>query len=284
MIVINPRILRSSALFLTAVFLLTSVMPAAARTSSRKRSSLSLSAQAYVVVSTKDGTILHGKMPRKKLPPASTAKIMTVLVAMEYLPMDYPAVVSRNAVNVSPSKAGLTLGAKYRVRDLVTACLVASSNDAAVALAEAAAGSETEFAKLMNEKALELGMTDTRFVNATGLTEKKRKQYTTPYDLTKMMREAIKDKRIDQMMGLVETKIRGSDGRWIDLRAHNKMLWKTPKFVKGKTGWTSASRHTFVGTNYSSQKSIAFAILSSQKPWTDIERLASFGFALVRQR
>lgn len=249
-----------------------------------QKSQPSLTAQAYVIVDAKNGVILHGKMPRKKLPPASTAKIMTVLVAMQYLPLDYPASVSKRAVNVSPTKAGLTLGAKYRVRDLVKACLVSSSNDAAVVIAEAVAGNEAAFAELMNEKARSLGMTDTRFVNATGLTDKHKKQVTTPYDLTKMMREAMKDGRIDEIMGMIDTKIRGSDGRWIELKAHNKMLWKIPKFVKGKTGWTAASRHTFVGTDYSSRKSIVFAMLSSQKPWTDIERLASFGFLLIQRR
>jgi len=275
---------RGFAVLLVASLVCVTAPDAHSRVRASQKPQPSLTAQAYVIVDAKDGIILHGKMPRKKLPPASTAKIMTVLVAMQYLPLDYPAWVSQKAVNVSPSKAGLTLGAKYRVRDLVKACLVSSSNDAAVAIAEAVAGNEADFAELMNEKARSLGMTDTRFVNATGLPDKRKKQVTTPYDLTKMMREAMKDGRIDEIMGLTETKIRGSDGRWIELVAHNKMLWKIPKFVKGKTGWTTASRHTFVGTNYSSKKSIVFAMLSSQKPWTDIERLASFGFLLIQRR
>jgi D-alanyl-D-alanine carboxypeptidase len=170
------------------------------------------------------------------------------------------------------------------VRDLLTACLVSSSNDAAVALAEAVSGSEREFAKRMNLKARELGMNNTFFVNATGLTDKNHKQYSTAYDLTKLMRAAIQDKQIDETMGITQTVIHGSDGKAIALRTHNKMLWRMPKFVKGKTGWTYASRHTFVGTNYSPNKSIAFAMLSSKKPWTDIERLATFGLVLERRR
>jgi D-alanyl-D-alanine carboxypeptidase len=243
-----------------------------------------LSAQSYVIVDLEDGLILDGRMPNKRLPPASTAKVMTVLVAMKFLPPGFPVPVGKNAANVSPSKAGLTSGATYKAIDLVKACLVASSNDAAVALAEAVAGTEGKFAELMNERARELAMADTRFVNATGLTDKRRAQYTTAYDLTKLMREAIKDRRIDEMMGLVETRIRGSDGKVLELRAHNKMLWKTPKFVKGKTGWAVASRHTFVGTDYARPKSIAFAMLSSKKPWTDIEKLATFGVVLARRR
>ncbi len=244
----------------------------------------SLTAESYAVVDFDNGAILHSRLPYKRLPPASTAKVMTVLVAMKFLPRDFPVTVSQNAVNVSPSKAGLTLGARYKAGDLVKACLVASSNDAAVALAEAVAGNEREFAKLMDQRAKEIGMKDSHFVNATGLTDKRRPQYTTAYDLTKLMRGAIKDRRIDDMMAIIDTSIKGSDGKVITLRAHNKMLWKTPKFVKGKTGWTYASRHTFVGTDYAQQKSIAFAMLASQKPWTDIERLASFGIVLARRR
>lgn len=267
-----------------ALSLLVAVPDSQAKARSQRPSKPVLTAQSYAIVDLKDGVILSGKMPNKKLPPASTAKVMTVLVALKYLPMGYPVAVSQNAWNVSPSKAGLTVGATYKAKDLVKACVVASSNDAAVALAEAVAGSERDFAKLMNEHAKELGMNNTRFVNATGLTDKRQKQHTTAYDLTKLMREAIKDRRIDEMMGLVETSIRGSDGKDLPLRAHNKMLWKKPKFVKGKTGWTYASRHTFVGTDYSRNKSIAFAMLSSKKPWTDIERLATFGAALSRRR
>jgi len=243
-----------------------------------------LTAQSYVIVDIASGAILHSKRPYKRLPPASTAKVMTVLVAMKFLPSGFPVVVGRNAVNVQPSKAGLTLGATYKAADLIKACLVASSNDAAVALAEAVAGNERDFAKLMDQRAKEIGMKDTHFVNATGLTDKRQAQYTTAFDLTTLMRQAVKDRRIDEMMGLIDTTIRGSDGKVIALRAHNKMLWKMPKFVKGKTGWTFASRHTFVGTDYAKRKSIAFAMLSSKKPWTDIERLAAFGIVLARRR
>ena len=265
-------------------FLLFSPESYAAKSWKGRKPGVFLTAQSCVIIDMQDGTILYGKLPHMKLPPASTTKVMTVLLARERLAMNRRIAVSRNAANVSPSKAGLTAGAQYSAEDLIKACLVSSSNDAAVALAEAMAGSEKEFAKLMNLKARELHMNNTFFVNATGLTIKGRKQYATAYDLAQLMRIAVKDKHIDDMMGLTEVSIKGSDGKIIPLRAHNKMLWKMPKFVKGKTGWTSASRHTFVGTDYPPNKSIAFAMLSSQKPWTDIERLASFGLALERKR
>jgi D-alanyl-D-alanine carboxypeptidase (penicillin-binding protein 5/6) len=228
------------------------------------------------------GTVLYGKNPHLRLPPASTTKVMTVLLALERLPLHKPVIVSWRAWGVAPSKADLTRGAYYRAGDLMIAALVASSNDAAVALAEAVAGTETEFVKLMNARAKKLGMKNTQFLNPTGLPEKRtrRKQYTTAYDLSRLMRHAAKDKRIDAMMGITYARFRGTDGRWLTIKSHNKMLWRTPKFVKGKTGWTFASRHTFVGTNYAAHKKIMFALLSSKEPWVDIERLATHGLRL----
>ena len=233
-----------------------------------------------------NGKMLYAKNPHLRLPPASTTKVMTVLIALEKLPLHKLIYVSANAWGVAPSKAGLTRGAAYRAGDLMIAAIVASSNDAAVALAEAAAGTEEEFAKLMNARAKKLGMKNTQFLNATGLPVKsrRRKQYTTAYDLSKLMHHAAKSRLIDAMMGITYARFFGSDGRAITIKSHNKMLWRTPKFIKGKTGWTFASRHTFVGTNYAPDKKIVFAMLSSQKPWADIERLARFGLALKVHR
>jgi D-alanyl-D-alanine carboxypeptidase (penicillin-binding protein 5/6) len=138
----------------------------------------------------------------------------------------------------------------------------------------------------MNAKAKSIGMKNTRFINATGLpdrTGRKPKPYSTAYDLTRLMSYALRDKRVDSIMGITTTTIKGSDDKMIPLKSHNKMLWRVPKFVKGKTGWTFASRHTFVGTNYHANKDIVFAMLSSKKPWVDIERLASFGLILKRR-
>ncbi len=268
--------------FLLVLFLAQTIHPLAFARAVRKPI---LSAKSAIVVDPRNGGVLYSKNPHLKLPPASTTKVMTVVIALERLSLKKKIRIHRSAVNVEPSKAGLTLGADYKAGDLIAAALVSSSNDAAVALAEAVAGSEEAFVKLMNAKAKKLGMRSTHFINSTGLPEKsRRKQYSTAHDLTKLMRHAARDGRIDYLMGLTTTTIRGSDGKIISLRNHNKMLWRMPKFVKGKTGWTFASRHTFVGTNYAPRKQIIFAMLSSKEPWADIERLASFGLLLKNKK
>ena len=242
-----------------------------------------LSAVSAVVVDSQNGGILYSKNANLRLPPASTTKVMTALIALEKLPFQRQIPVSTHASNIAPSKAGLAAGVSYKAIDLVIASLVSSSNDAAVALAEAISGNEKEFAVLMNNKARSLGMKDTKFINPTGLTERGRTQYSTAMDLTKLMRVAAKNKLIDQIMGFTTVTIRGSDGKEIFIRSHNKMLWRTPRFIKGKTGWTFASRHTFVGTNYSPDKKITFAMLHSRKPWADIEHLATLGLLLEKR-
>ena len=236
-----------------------------------------LSAKSAIVINLDNGGVLYSKNPGLRLPPASTTKIMTAVLVLENLPLNKKILISPRAARAAPSKAGLTVNASYKVSDLLVATLVSSSNDAAVSLAEAIAGSEGAFAELMNTKAKSLDMNNTRFINATGLTEKRRRQYSTVTDLTRLMRYALKDKRIDRILGIQTTTIRGSDGKTIFIKSHNKMLWREPRFVKGKTGWTFASRHTFVGTDYAADKKIVFALLSSKKPWMDIKRLATFG-------
>lgn len=273
------RYLKPLLFTLTAFFLVASPALAKNKAINSKIPEPIVSARSAVIVDSGNGGILYSKNPHLKLPPASTTKVMTALLAFERLPLGRQIRISRKAYNISPSKAGLSMNAAYRAGDLIAATLISSSNDAAVALAEAISGSEEDFSILMNERAKRLGMQETNFVNATGLTDKKKKnkQYSTAYDLAKLMSYASKDKRIDYLMGILETKIKGSDGQEITLRSHNKMLWKMPKFVKGKTGWTYAAKHTFVGTNYEPRKQIFFAMLASQAPWTDIERLVDFG-------
>jgi serine-type D-Ala-D-Ala carboxypeptidase (penicillin-binding protein 5/6) len=271
------------SLAVAGVFLLTAVIHIPELAAADALRGPALTAVSAVVIDSNNGGVLYSKNASLRLPPASTAKVMTALIALERLPFRKEILIDQHAANVSPSKAGLTPHVRYKAIDLVIAALVASSNDAAVALAEEVSGSEKEFANLMNQRARLIGMNDTKFINPTGLTERGYTQYSTAMDLAKLMRVAAKNKLIDQIMGFTMVTIRGSDGRAIVIRSHNKMLWRTPGFVKGKTGWTFASRHTFVGTDYAPDKKITFAMLHSKKPWADIERLATFGLFLEKQ-
>lgn len=234
----------------------------------------SLTARSAVIVRNDDGALLYGKSPLSKLPPASTAKVMTVLIALEALDLNKQVLISPKAVAIEPTKAGLAQGATYAMRDLIKAALINSANDAAAAIAEGIAGSEERFVCLMNKKAAELGMKDTVFVNATGLPDKK-KCTTTTYDLTILMREAAKNSLFLKIANLKDATIIGSDSKKIYLRNHNKMLWRRPGII-GKTGYTLRARHCFVGMDTSVDNPVAFAILSSRSLWGDVEKIVEF--------
>lgn len=240
----------------------------------KELNSPSLTASSAVIVRSGDGTILYGKSPLLKLSPASTAKVMTVLIALEDLNLNKQILISSNAAGVEPTKVWLREGATYTMRDLIKAALINSANDASIAIAEAISGSEEKFVSIMNQKARELGMKDTLFVNASGLPDKK-KSYTTTYDLTILMREAVRDSLFVKIANLKEVAIKGSNGKKIYLRNHNKMLWRKPGVI-GKTGYTLKAKHCFVGLDTSPNNPVAFAILASKSPWKDVEKILEF--------
>ena len=130
---------------------------------------------AALVMDARTGEVLHARSADRKLHPASLTKMMTLYLAFEAvrtgaLRLDQKVRVSRRAARQVPSKIGLKAGRKVSIRDLIRATAVKSANDAAVALGEAIAGSETAFAKQMTRKARALGMKNTTFRNASGLT------------------------------------------------------------------------------------------------------------------
>ena len=113
---------------------------------------INLNAKAAIILDAKRGTVLYEKNADKKFPPASTAKVMTAVVAIESLPLSKEIIPTKKAVYVEPTVAGLKPGVKYTLDDLLSAILIKSANDAAAVIAEAVAGSEKKFAELMNEK------------------------------------------------------------------------------------------------------------------------------------
>jgi D-alanyl-D-alanine carboxypeptidase len=147
--------------------------------------------------------------------------------------------------------------------------LAASANDAAVALAEGVAGSEGEFAVLMNRKARGLGMHDSHFANATGLPDKS--QRSSARDLAILTRAAFRHPFIKKVMAEKRVTITGSDGRKISRVNHNKLLWHLDRpQVLGKTGYTRSAKHCYAGIAYYDDRRVSLVILKSRKPWADI--------------
>lgn len=203
----------------------------------------------------------------RQRPPASTAKLMTALLASERLKPDARVRVSARAAAMPRTKAGLRAGAVYRAGDLLEALLVGSSNDAAAALAEAVAGSESLFAGLMNRRARELGCTRTRFANASGLTAPG--QVSTCRDLLRIYAAARARSDLARILGMPSKSMRHPGGAVTVMRNHNRMLGT----VTGKTGYTRAARHCFVGSFRRDGRELLVACMGSGRLWDDLRGL-----------
>ncbi len=233
------------------------------------RQACPVTAQAVYAVDQSSGKVLCAKNARMRLYPASTVKLMTALVVLDRSDLKAEVLVSPRAANVEPTKAGLAVGASYSVGELLEVLLAASANDAAVALAEAVAGSEGEFAALMNAKARALGMRDSHFANATGLPN--RSQRTSAHDLAVLTRTAFQHPVIATVMAKKYVTITDGAGRTIRRTNHNKLLWRVDRpQVLGKTGYTRSAQHCYAGIAYYDDRRVSLVILKSRKPWSDL--------------
>lgn len=248
--------------FLTAVSI-------ASRALAASGSACPVTAKAVYAVEQSSGKVLCAKNPRMKLYPASTVKLLTALVVLDRSGLKDEVWVSARAAKVEPTRAGLIQGRSHSVGELLEILLAASANDAAVALAESVAGSEREFAQLMNRKARELGLTESHFTNATGLPD--RSQRTSAHDLAILSRAAFQHPFITRVMAKKRVTITDSHGRTISRTNHNKLLWRLdhPR-VLGKTGYTRSAQHCYAGMAYYDDRHVSLVILKSRRPWADI--------------
>ncbi len=233
-----------------------------------------VSARSFVIMDAKTGRILLALNPQLFLPPASTLKVMTALSVAEHLQMDDQVQVSPQAAAAPASKINIKPGEVYTVRELLYALLLSSANDAARALAEKVSGSEEAFARQLTQEVRQWGAYRTTLATANGLPADN--QFSTAEDLAKMLKRAMENPELAKIMATKFHTIQGDR----ELRNHNRFLWTTPLAVGGKTGYTRASRHTFVGMFRKDDKAIIVAMMGSQKKWADLRPLIEKGFEL----
>ena len=203
--------------------------------------SLKLNCESAVLMEATTGTVLYIQNPNQALPPASVTKIMTLLLIMEAidsqrLNLTDTVIVSANAASMGGSQIYLKEGEQMSVNDLLKSVVIASANDAAVALAEHLCGSVEAFVAKMNEKAASLGMKDTFFENATGLDDTAQKHLTSAMDIAIMSRELIKHPTILQYSSIWMDTIRNGE---FGLTNTNRLVRFYPGCTGLKTGSTS---------------------------------------------
>ncbi len=237
----------------------------------------SIAAKAWIVIDEND-SVLSAKFPSVKLPPASTVKLVTAMVALDNLDPAAKVIVSSRARAARSGKPRLMTNDELTVSDLLHLALMRSNNSAAVALAEAAGGSEDAFVALMNQKVKELGANDTHFVTASGLP--KGRQYTTALDLTIILKKALTYPIIREILGKKEWMVKTAAGRELYLSSTDNLLWSRSNMVGGKTGFTCNARHCFVGAMDTEKGLIFTAVLgapSRSRLWKSALTLADIG-------
>lgn len=243
-----------------------------------------------ILIEAETGQMIYGKNVDKKVPPASITKIMTLLLAMEKveqgdLQLDDEIPVSRHAESMGGSQIFLPHGINLKLEKLLEAVAIASANDASVAVAEAVAGSYSNFIRIMNEKTKELGMNNTHFVNSTGLPSEGDNHYSTARDISIMARELIKHEKVLDWTS-----------RWVDyvqLPERKVMLVNTNKLVKSyngldglKTGHTSEAGFCLSATAKKNNMRLISVILnaeSEQKREDITSDLLNYGFNTFRK-
>lgn len=198
-------------------------------------------AKSMILIEATTGAILYEMNADEPLPPASVTKIMTLLLVMEAvdlgkISLDDDVTVSPNAASMGGSQIYLEVGECMTVEEMIKAVIIASANDAALALAEHVCGSEAEFVAKMNERASELGMKNTNFENTNGLDDTTTAHLTSARDIAIMSAELIKHKTILKYTTVWQDTLR--DGKFT-LTNTNRLV----RFYKGcnglKTGSTS---------------------------------------------
>lgn len=236
-----------------------------------------ISAAAAVLMDVTTGDILFGKRADKRRPPASTTKIMTAILGLELGQPTEVVTVSQKAAAVGEATLHLDPGEKLTLYELITGALVRSGNDACVAIAEHISGSEEQFVRLMNKKALVLGAQNTNFVNTNGLP--RQEHYSTAKDLAIMARHGLQIAEFSSIIRQKETEIHFLEPDvFMDLKNTNKLLWYYPYADGVKTGTTTAAGKCLVASATKDGRQLLAVVLNAPDRFGDARKLFEWGF------
>lgn len=245
----------------------------------------SVTSDSAVLIDAATGTVLYSKNMNSAYPPASTTKVMTALLTIENINLDEIVTVSQKTPYVDGSKIGLFEGEQVAAKDLLYGLLLLSGNDCAEALAEHISGSAENFAKLMTERAKELGCENTNFANPHGLYDDNHR--TSAKDLALILREAMKHPEFREIASAFTYKIPPTNKHpeGIHLANENKLINKNSKYYckeaeAGKTGYTTQSRFSYVASASKDGQRLILALIHSNTKtyYEDSINLFNYGF------
>ena len=288
-------------LMLFPVFLY--VGEAKAEENGKNSTSLQLYAQSAILMDAGSGRILYEKNSEEIRPMASTTKIMTCILALEYGNLEDFVEVSSYAASMPKVKLNMRAGERYCLKDLLYSLMLESHNDSAVAIAEHIGGSVEGFAAMMNQKAKDIGCFDTFFITPNGLDAtattpdgETKIHSTTAVDLAKIMSYCIMDSPAkEEFLNITRTpsyqfegyrekegKIENS-GRSFSCYNHNAFLSMMEGALSGKTGFTGNAGYCYVGSLKRDDRTFVVALLGCGWPnnrgykWSDTKKLMAYG-------
>lgn len=233
-----------------------------------------VSARAALLLDGQTGQVLYEKQGYEQMPPASTTKILTALLAMDICPMEREVTVSAAASAVGESNVGLLSGEKFTVGELLDAALLKSANDACFAIGEGVAGSEPLFVRLMNLKADALGAGGAHLLNTNGLPAEGHSM--SCYDLASLAREAMRNPEFAERVGSKYGKMEGGQYNR-DLKNTNKLLAMNEYVTGIKTGTTNAAGACLVSSMRRNGREVIAVVLHSSDRYGDSLRLLEYG-------
>lgn len=237
-------------------------------------------ASALYLVELGSGRVLFEKDAARRLPPASLTKIMTALVALETASPDQVVQVDGRAL-VHRSSLKLHAGEQFLLRDLLTAMLVTSANDACEAVAWHVGGDADRFVMMMNERARALGLADTHFVNACGFDAPG--HFSTAADLAALTGKALQAPEFSMMVRTVVREISSVDGkRQVSLHSTNELLLD-PDVNGVKTGYTSKAGRCLIASMFKDGHRLLLVGMNVTDRWEQATRLLRYGHAVLQQ-
>jgi len=239
-------------------------------------------AKAWILADADTGKVLDAYDEHEALPPASTTKLMTALVAMEKLAKDATFTVGADAAAQPAMRIGMVAGEQWTLDAALHSLMMVSANDAAYALADAASGNLAAFANDMTAAAVRYGMVDSRFADPAGFDDATAfggGSRVSAYDLAIAARNVLAVPDLMAMAGMTKYTFDGPDGHSHVLYNHDRLLGRYTGATGLKTGYTALAGHTFVGTATRDGRRMISVILNSDDTYGVASKLMDKGFA-----
>ncbi len=236
---------------------------------------ISVSAEAAVLYEPTEKRFLYTKNADKRLPMASTTKIMTALIAVENASLADIVTIDERAYGIEGSSAYLKLGSEYTLEEMLYALLLQSANDAAIAIAYTVGGDVSGFVEMMNEKCAELGLSDTHFDNPNGLDSDT--HYTTARELAIISACAMENEVISKIVGTYKMNIGEGENARLFVN-HNKLLRMLDGCNGIKTGFTKKCGRCLVASCERDGLSFITVTLDAPNDWTDHKAMLERGY------